>query len=169
MRVCAAPSVVSDSLRPRGLYPGRPLCPWNSPGRNTGVGCHLLLQGIFPTQESNQKVSDIPCTAGGLFTLAPPRKLEALSVIPKHRTVRCLVGETCVRRPLCSLMVRWQRTRLQCERCKRCGLDPWVGKILWRRARQPTPVFLPRESHGQRGLVGYSPRVHKESDTNEAT
>ena len=34
---------------------------------------------------------------------------------------------------------------------------PWVGKIPWRRAWQPTPVFLPGESHGQRWLVGYSP------------
>ena len=37
------------------------------------------------------------------------------------------------------------------------GCDPWVGKIPWRRARQPTPAFLPGESHGQRGLAGYSP------------
>ena len=36
------------------------------------------------------------------------------------------------------------------------GSDPWVGKIPWRRAWQPTPVFLPGESHGQRSLVGYS-------------
>ena len=35
--------------------------------------------------------------------------------------------------------------------------DPWVRKIPWRRAWQPTPVFLPEESHGQRSLVGYSP------------
>ena len=35
--------------------------------------------------------------------------------------------------------------------------DPWVWKILWRRAWQPTPVFLPGESHGQRNLEGYSP------------
>ena len=39
----------------------------------------------------------------------------------------------------------------------------------WRREWQPTPVFLPGESHGQRSLVDYSPRGHKESDTNEAT
>ena len=45
----------------------------------------------------------------------------------------------------------------QCRRCKRCGFGLWVGKILWRRAWQPTLVFLPRESHGQRSLVGYSP------------
>ena len=41
--------------------------------------------------------------------------------------------------------------------CKRCEFDPWVRKILWRRKWQPTPVFLPGESHGQRSLVGYRP------------
>ena len=35
--------------------------------------------------------------------------------------------------------------------------NPWVGKIPWRRAWQPTPIFLPGESHGQRSLAGYSP------------
>ena len=45
----------------------------------------------------------------------------------------------------------------QCRRHKRCGFDPSVGKIPWRRAWQPTPVFLPEESHGQRILVGYGP------------
>ena len=43
-------SVVSDSLWPHGLYLARLLCPWGSPGKNTGVCCHALLQGIFPTQ-----------------------------------------------------------------------------------------------------------------------
>ena len=46
-------SVVSDSLRTPGLYPARLLCPWDSPGKNTGVGCHALLQGIFPTPGLN--------------------------------------------------------------------------------------------------------------------
>ena len=45
----------------------------------------------------------------------------------------------------------------QCRRCKRCSFDPWVGKIPWRRAWQPTLVYLPGESHRQRSLVGYSP------------
>ena len=44
------------------------------------------------------------------------------------------------------------------------GFDPWVGKIPWRREWQPTLVFLPGESHGQRSLVGYSPLVLKELD-----
>ena len=46
-------SDVSDSLRPQGLYPARLLCPWDSPGKNTGVGCHSLLQGIILTQRLN--------------------------------------------------------------------------------------------------------------------
>ena len=49
------------------------------------------------------------------------------------------------------------------------GFDSWVGRIPWRGARQPTPVFLPGESHGQRKLVGYSPWGHKESDMTEET
>ena len=40
--------------------------------------------------------------------------------------------------------------------CRRHGFDPWVGKIPWRRKWQPTPVFLPGKSHGQRSLEGYS-------------
>ena len=42
-----------DSLQPHGLQPAKLLCSCNSPGKNTGVGLHALLQGIFPTQRSN--------------------------------------------------------------------------------------------------------------------
>ena len=49
------------------------------------------------------------------------------------------------------------------------GFDSWVGKNLWRRKWQPTPVLLPGESHGQRSLVGYSPWVCKELGTIEVT
>ena len=52
----------------------------------------------------------------------------------------------------------------QCRRCKRHEFHLWVGKIPWRRKRQPTLVFLPGQSHGQRSLAGYSPRGCKESD-----
>ena len=47
------------------------------------------------------------------------------------------------------------------------SLDPWVGKIPWKGKWQPTPVFLPGESHGQRGLVGCSPWGCRERDTTE--
>ena len=49
----------------------------------------------------------------------------------------------------------------QCKRCRRCWLDSWVGKFLWRRKWQPTPVFLLGESHEQRTLAGYSLWGHK--------
>ena len=62
------------------------------------------------------------------------------------------------------MWLRWYRI---CQQCRRQRFDTWVGKIPWRRAWQPTPVFLPGESHGLRSLVGYSPWGHKESDTNE--
>ena len=47
VRAC---SVVSDSLRPHGVHPARLFCPWDFPGKNTGMGCHFFLQGIFLTQ-----------------------------------------------------------------------------------------------------------------------
>ena len=55
----------------------------------------------------------------------------------------------------------------QCKRCKRHEFDPCVRKIPWRRKQQPTPVFLPGKSHGQRRLEGYSTRGCKWSDTTE--
>ena len=56
---------------------------------------------------------------------------------------------------------------LACLQCGRPGFDPWVGKIPWRRKWQSTLGLLPGKSHGQRSLVGYSPRGHKEQDTTE--
>ena len=41
------------TVRPHGVWSAMLLCPWNSPGKSTGVSCHFLLQGIFPTQGSN--------------------------------------------------------------------------------------------------------------------
>ena len=51
-RACVSRSVVSDFVTP-WTVPARLLCPWNSPGKNTGVGSHSLLQGVFLTQGSN--------------------------------------------------------------------------------------------------------------------
>ena len=57
----------------------------------------------------------------------------------------------------------------QCWKHKRLGFDPCVRKLSWRSTGQPTPVFLPGESHGQRSLVGYSPWGRKDLDTTEVT
>ena len=65
---CACMLRVS-ALQSRALEPTRLLCPWDSPGKNTGVGCHALLQGIFPTQRLNPSVLSLlhPALAGRFF------------------------------------------------------------------------------------------------------
>ena len=63
-----------------------------------------------------------------------------------------------------SQVAQWSRVCLQCRRHR---FDPRVRKIPWGKEGQPTPVFLPGESRGQRSPVGYTPRGHKESDTTE--
>ena len=67
-------SVVSNSLQPHGLQPTGLLCPWNSPGKNTGGGCHFLLQGIFLTQGLNPHLLSLLHWQVGSLPLAPPGK-----------------------------------------------------------------------------------------------
>ena len=54
-----------------------------------------------------------------------------------------------------------------CRRHNRWGFDPWVRTIPWKRTWQPTPVFLPGKSYGQKSLAGYGPSGCKESDVTE--
>ena len=61
-------SVVSNFLPPHGLEPTRLLSPWNFPGKNTGVGCHFFLQGIFPTQGSKLHLLHL-LHCSGFFTM----------------------------------------------------------------------------------------------------
>ena len=88
---CQVTSVVSDSLRPHGLQPARLLCPWDSPGKHTGVGCHALLQGIFPTQGLNLHLLCLPHWQGGSVPLAPSGKPNST-----YGTLflKCTVGRT---------------------------------------------------------------------------
>ena len=89
--------------------------------------------------------------------------LPAGSLVLSHRGHHhgCPSASPLVHSPWC---LRQHRTCLQCGRP---GLDPWVGKIPWRREWLPTLVLLPAESHEQKSLVGYSPWGHRESDTAE--
>ena len=93
-------SVISNSLGFHGLQPSRLLCPWHSPGKNTGVRCHALLQGIFLTQGSNP---GLPHGRWILYQLShkeSPRILEWVaypfswgSSPPRNRTgVSCIAG-----------------------------------------------------------------------------
>ena len=89
-------SVVSNSLRPHGLLPTRLLCSWDSPGKNTGVSCPALLQGIFPTQGSNPHLLCLLHWQEGSLPLAPLGK-------------PCFFKWTCIF-PLISFAPRIRRT-----------------------------------------------------------
>ena len=60
--------------------PARLLCPWDSPGKNVGVGCHALLQGIFPTQGLNLHLLCLLQWRAGSLPLAPPEKALSYSI-----------------------------------------------------------------------------------------
>ena len=74
MHACKVTSLVSDSLQPYGLRPSRLLCPWDFPDKNTGVGGHALLQGVFPTQESKLYLCPLLHWQVGSLPLWPPGK-----------------------------------------------------------------------------------------------
>ena len=65
---------MSKSVGPYGLSPARLLCPWDSPGKNTGLGGHDLLQGIVPTQGLNPPLLHLLHWQAGSLPLMPPGK-----------------------------------------------------------------------------------------------
>ena len=86
--------------------------------------------------------------------------------------LRPLITHVCLRLELASTQTWSGRSwclslKRNCLQWKRLELHPWVGKIPSRRKGQPTPVFLPGESHGERSLAGYRPWGHKELGTTE--
>ena len=95
------------------------------------VGCHALLQGIFQTQGLNYSFLSLTLASRILTTREALRHLTGWE-LKEYKL------------PLwASLVVQTGRIRLQCERP---GFNPCIGKIPWRRAWQPTPVFWPGES-----------------------
>ena len=98
-------SVMSDSVRSHGLQPARLPCPWNSLGKNTGVGSYYLLQGIFPTQGSNLgflHCGQIPSHLrhqGSLINFFPNQDSCGMKPPPqKFPTIRvCPIGKWIVR------------------------------------------------------------------------
>ena len=96
---------------------------------------------------------------------SPGRRLCQSQVLPKgkggHFAQSSPLYPSCLNPGLPRWWCSSKEPACQSRRLRRCGFSPWVGKIPWRRAWQPTPVFLPGKSHGQRCLVGYSPGVAK--------
>ena len=81
-------------------------------------------------------------------------QLTKCSVLGKLFKFQALVSPS-VKWDWASQVAHWQRIHLLNRGCR---FSPWIRKIPWRRKCQPTPVFLPGESHGQRSLAGYSPQ-----------
>ena len=73
-------SVVAYSLRPTGVQPTRLLCPWNSPGKNTGVGCHSLLQGTLPNPGIKPMSLMSPGLAGRFFITSAAWEVHVTNV-----------------------------------------------------------------------------------------
>ena len=124
-------SVVSDSLWPPWLQPTRFLCPWNSPGKNTVVGCHSLLQGIFliqgsPALQADSLPSEPPSVSANHEELSVPRAPPWGRLVPGSwlKTGR-LSGS---RKSLslaqcCTLRAASEKAQMQ----------PWpAGKQLWK-------------------------------------
>ena len=96
---------------------------------------HVLVKGtlrVLPT------ILLIKCRLFHLFTFPP-----------KREAMWGFLGDSVGKEPACNAG--------GCLKYRRAGFNPWVGKFPWRRKWQPTPVFLPGKSHGQRSLAGYSP------------
>ena len=92
--VCVSCSVVSDSLTPHGLQPARLLYPWDSPGKNIGVGCCILLQGIFVTPGIETRSFALQTNS---LPSQPPGKLSPPKV---HSIVKQLNTLHLLRKPL---------------------------------------------------------------------
>ena len=107
------------TLRLPGLQPSRHLCPWDSPGKNTAVGCHALLQGIFLTQGSNPHLLGLLHWQAGSLPPAPPGK-------PKDDRV----AAQC---PLWSLMTRSMRSALG---LLGGGIKPRLDEVKPQRCRE---------------------------------
>ena len=86
--MCVKSPVMSDSVQPYGLRPARRLSSWDSSGKNTRVGCHALLQGIYPTQGSNLCLLRLLHWQAGSLPLAPPGKPSLYSNCLQIQEVR---------------------------------------------------------------------------------
>ena len=149
---------MSDSLWPYG--PIRLFGPWDSPDKNTGVGCYALLQRIFPGEENSKKVTSFFFYTLIIYFIKWYNQhyksvLEHFHLFNKIFTWHQWSGptgqgSTCWVEAFVSIQIHSHRgfpagasgKEPACQ-CRRRRFNPFpAGKILWRRAWQPTPVFL---------------------------
>ena len=149
---------MSDSVRPHRQQPTRLRCPWDSPGKNTGVGCHFLLQCMKVKSESE--------VAQSCLTLCNP--------------MDCSPSSSSIHGIFQARVLEWVAIAFSDMKHYKMQLSKWpdpqfkVGKkdlhsFPTRRSSDLAPVFLPGESQGQRSLVGCCLWGRTESDTTEVT
>ena len=130
-------SVMFDSLRPHGLH-----SPWNSSGQNSGVDSLSLPQGIFPTQGSNP---GLPHCRWILYQLSYQGSHIFEMVVYDLKYCSIVMFSNMWSLNICKwafqVALVAKNTPCQCRRHKRCGFDPWVRKIPWRKAWQPTSIL----------------------------
>ena len=138
-----------------GLQPARLLCPWDFPGKNAGVGCHFLIQGIFLTWGSNLHLLHLlPCRQI-LYPLSHLGSLIIFMVKVKLVLIDSAFGAR-VQACFWKLNPQYSLACVLGTAISFLKLYYW-GKKKERRQWHPTPVCLPGKSHGQRSLVGCCP------------
>ena len=158
---------MSDTVQPHRRQPNRLLCPWDSPGKNTGVGCHFLLQCLKVKSESEVAQScltlSIPmdCSLPGssIHGIFQARVLEWGAIAFSISYTKYM--ETCGKADLffCfKALNNWKLLTSNFSNNDQMILF-FLAFCCWSRRRQwhPTPVLLPGKSHGWRSLVGCSP------------
>ena len=151
--MCVLSRSVMSTLVTHGLQPTIPLSMGFS-RQNYWSGLPCPPPGHLPDPGIQRASLMSPALAGRFFTSSATVEPTKKSSQPKYSN---LVFQ---KNFYWSMgLPQWLSGKESTCQCRRHGFDPWVGKIPW----QPTPVFLPGESHGQRILAGYSPWGHKES------
>ena len=128
---------MSDSSWPHGLQPARLLCPWNSPGKNTGVGSCSLLQGIFLTQGLKPQTG-VSCIAGIFFTIWATREALRVQWIPSNCNPECpfrrkrfnTFPSASVLHVNYSPIQQWVYSNKLKTGGKVCGLLPWMKVLI---------------------------------------
>ena len=148
-------SVVSDSLRPHGLQLTRLPCPWNFPGKITGVGCHFLFQGIFLTQGSNPHLWHLLHWQTNFF----------LPTVSPGTPVANMKGQLHMAPPLDLLLnfsirlkLLWVSLVAQPVKNPSAVQENWVQSVCREKPLEKemaTPSSIPGEFLRQRSLAGY--------------
>ena len=152
----------------------RLLCPWASPGRNTGLDFHFLLQRIFPTQGSNLRLLHCRWILYQWATREARKHLgkTIILAVAKSQLEKAMAPHSST----LAWKIQWMEEpgRLQSMWSLRVRHD-WETSLSlftfmhWRRKWQPTPLFLPGESQGQGSLVDCHLWGCTESDMTEVT